>query len=198
MFTAIAAQTLPVWLGWRSQCWIAAALAAVTALVIFLFYRDLSPRLWELLESENSESSVDLDTSQDARKAKLNETYDDGKKVYRSPRLWLLSIVIVFWALTYVLTFITQHHGLEPANATKVTSYLWIVFTMSVFLSGWLSDFLGVRKSITAFGGFATGLRFIYGSSLPLDLPETLLMLLWSTTGFFAGFIYPAWCAIYS
>ena len=23
-------------------------------------------------------------------------------------------------------------------------------------------------------------------------------MLLWSTTGFFAGFIYPAWCAIYS
>ena len=63
MFTAIAAQTLPVWLGWRSQYWIAAALAAVTALVIFLFYRDLSPRLWELLESENSESSVDLDSS---------------------------------------------------------------------------------------------------------------------------------------
>lgn len=204
MSTAIAAQTLPIWPGWRSQYWIAAVLAAITALVIFIFYRDLSPRVREFLESANSDSTGGLDSSADAGRADWVETYDDGKRVYRSPRLWLLSIVIVFWALTYVTvsayvpTFLAQHHGLDPANAAKVTSYFWIVFTVSVFLSGWLSDFLRVRKSITAFGGFATGLCFIYGSSLPPDASETLLMLLWSTTGFFAGFIYPAWCAIYS
>ena len=42
MSTMIAAQTLPIWPGWRSQYWIAAGLGAFTALVIFIFYRDLS------------------------------------------------------------------------------------------------------------------------------------------------------------
>jgi len=42
MSTAVAAQTLPIWPGWRSQYWIAAALAGITALLIYIFYRDLS------------------------------------------------------------------------------------------------------------------------------------------------------------
>lgn len=205
MSTAVAAQTLPIWPGWRSQYWIAAGLAAITALIIFIFYRDLSPRVRELLDSAGSaetDQAGNVKTLESSGGA--DEVYDDGKKVYRSPRLWLLSTVIVFWALTYVTvsayvpTFLTQHHGLEPARAANVTSYFWIVFTVSVFLSGWLSDYLKVRKTITAFGGLSTGLCFIYGSMLPADVPESLLMVLWSTTGFFAGFIYPAWCAIYS
>jgi len=110
----------------------------------------------------------------------------------------------VFWALTYVTvsgyvpTFLAQHHGLNPATAAGVTSYFWIVFTMSVFLSGWLSDRLKVRKTITAFGGLSTGSCFIIGANLPADANQSTLILVWSLTGFFAGFIYPAWCAIYS
>ena len=132
------------------------------------------------------------------------DAYDDGRSVYRSSRLWLLSFVIVFWALTYVTvsayvpTFLIQHHQLEPARAAGITSYFWIVFTFSVFISGWLSDKLRVRKTITAFGGITTGLCFLVGAQLPVDASETTLTLLWSATGFFAGFIYPAWCAIYS
>ncbi|RME68229.1 MAG: TonB-dependent receptor, partial [Alphaproteobacteria bacterium] len=34
--------TLPIWPGWRPQYWIGCALGAVTAVVIFLFYRDLA------------------------------------------------------------------------------------------------------------------------------------------------------------
>ena len=89
-------------------------------------------------------------------------------------------------------------YQLEPARAAGVTSYFWIVFTISVFVSGWISDKLRVRKTITAFGGITTGLCFIYGATLPVDTPERMLMIVWSATGFFAGFIYPAWCAIYS
>jgi len=61
-----------------------------------------------------------------------------------------------------------------------------------------LSDRLLVRKSITAFGGVSTGACFMVGANLPVDTSEALLILVWSLTGFFAGFIYPAWCAIYS
>jgi MFS family permease len=197
--TLVAAQTLPIWPGWRSQYWIAAGFAGVTAVIIFIFFRDLSLRVRGQIQQER-ETADDTELPQTT----ADDAYDDGRSVYRSPRLWLLSFVIVFWALTYVTvsayvpTFLTQHHQLEPARAAGITSYFWIVFTLSVFISGWLSDKLRVRKTITAFGGITTGLCFLIGAQLPVDASETTLTLIWSASGFFAGFIYPAWCAIYS
>jgi len=203
MSTAVAAQTLPIWPGWRSQYWIAAGLASVTALVIYIFYRDLSVRLrGQILESQLPEENQG--NSHAIPDQQKSTAYDDGRLVYRSIRLWILSAVIVFWSLTYVTvsgyvpTFLVQHHHLEPARAAGITSYFWIVFTASVFISGWLSDKLQVRKTVTAFGGVTTGICFIVGASLPADVSELTLVLIWSLTGFFAGFIYPAWCAIYS
>ena len=197
--TLVAAQTLPIWPGWRSQYWIAAGFAGITALIIFIFFRDLSLRVRGQIQKDR-ESVADSELPQTT----ADDAYDDGRSVYRSSRLWLLSFVIVFWALTYVTvsayvpTFLTQYHQLAPARAAGITSYFWIVFTFSVFVSGWLSDKLRVRKTITAFGGITTGLCFLVGAQLPVDASETTLTLLWSATGFFAGFIYPAWCAIYS
>ena len=199
MSTAVAAQTLPIWPSWRSQYWIAAGMAAVTALIIFIFYRDLS-----LAVRGRIQQNLLADQDCEPDPVSSASAYDDGRQIYRSSRLWLLSTVIVFWSLTYVTvsayvpTFLAQHHHLEPARAAAVTSYFWVVFTMSVFISGWLSDRLRVRKTVTAFGGITTGLCFIYGASLPQDTPQSMLTLVWSATGFFAGFIYPAWCAIYS
>ena len=201
MSTLVAAHTLPIWPGWRSQYWIAAALGGVTALVIFVFYRDLSTRVrGEVQQTETDSATV----SRQVEPHNAAASYDDGRAVYRSPRLWLLSTAIIFWSLTYVTvsayvpTFLIQYYGLEPARAASVTSYFWVVFTVSVFVSGWLSDRLRVRKTVTAFGGIATGCCFVFGATLPIDTPEPLLIAIWSATGFFAGFIYPAWCAIYS
>ncbi|MEQ8860460.1 MAG: MFS transporter [Pseudomonadales bacterium] len=201
MSTAVAAQTLPIWPGWRSQFWIAALLGAVTALVIFLFYRDLAPAV----RGQILKQAADAVPAPELPEALSDQDrYLDGRAVYRSPRLWLLSLVIVFWSLAYVTvsgyvpTYLVQHFQLPPARAAGVTSYFWIVFTFSVFLSGWLSDRLRVRKTVTAFGGISTGACFMIGATLPPDTSEALLTLVWSATGFFAGFIYPAWCAIYS
>lgn len=198
MSTTVAANTLPLWPGWRSQYWIGAALGGVTALIIFIFYRDLSARVRGRVVTEQVAAEPIVE-------APLVEShYDDGRVVYRSPRLWLLSFTIVFWSLTYVSvsgyvpTYLTQHYHIEPARAAGITSYFWIVFTGSVFLSGWLSDRLQVRKTITAFGGITTGICFLIGANLPLGTSQTSLVVIWSLTGFFAGFIYPAWCAIYS
>lgn len=203
MSTAVAAQTLPIWPGWRSQYWIAAGLATFTAGAIFVFYRDLSVRVrGQILQSQLA--AIRKETEQPAQAPPEDDAYDDGRQVYRSVRLWALSSVIVFWALTYVTvsgyvpTFLVQHHHLAPARAAGVTSYFWIVFTASVFVSGWLSDRLRVRKTVTAFGGITTGLCFFVGANLPENVPASTLIAVWSSTGFFAGFIYPAWCAIYS
>ena len=141
MSTAIAAQTLPIWPGWRSQYWIAAGLGGFTALVIFFFYRDLSVRVRGQIH-QTAEESTGGETTDTASA----QAYDDGRIIYRNPRLWLLSLVIVFWALTYVTvsgyvpTYLAQHYRLDPARAASVTSWFWIVFTVSVFLSGWISD----------------------------------------------------------
>ena len=205
MSTAVAAQTLPIWPGWRSQYWIAAGLGGVTAIILFVFFRDLSTRVrGEIRQSlQADETSADT-TPPTAAGGHGLQAYDDGRAVYRSPRLWLLSLVIVFWSLTYVTvsgyvpTYLAQHYGLLPARAASVTSYFWIVFTLSVFLSGWLSDRYMVRKTVTAFGGLSTGACFLIGATLPVGTSESLLVVIWSLTGFFAGFIYPAWCAIYS
>lgn len=200
MSTAVAAQTLPIWPGWRSQYWIAAVLGAVTASIIFVFYRDLSARI----RGRVMQTIEPIDVGHAETNITNSTHYDQGRAIYRSPRLWLLSCTIVFWSLTYVTvsgyvpTFLTQHYHIEPAQAAGITSYFWIVFTCSVFLSGWLSDRLRVRKTITAFGGITTGLCFLLGAQLPVGTPNATLALVWSMTGFFAGFIYPAWCAIYS
>ena len=198
MSTAVAARTLPIWPGWRSQYWIAAVLGAVTALIIFAFYRDLSARIRGRVVH-----AVDaIEIEQPA--ADRSNPYQEGRVIYRSARLWVLSFTIVFWSLTYVTvsgyvpTYLTQNYHIEPARAAGITSYFWIVFTCSVFLSGWLSDRLRVRKTITAFGGITTGACFLIGAQLPVGTPDATLALVWSLTGFFAGFIYPAWCAIYS
>ena len=199
MSTTIAAHTLPIWPSWRSQYWIAASLGLVTATLLFFFYRDLSPRVrGRVLESAGAGGQSP------ALAAEAVDAYAAGRAIYRSGRLWVLSGTIVFWSLTYgtvsayVPTFLAQHHGLEPARAAGVTSWFWLVFTVSVFISGWLSDRLQVRKPIVAFGGLTTGACFWIGASLPVDASETTLMAIWALTGFFAGFIYPAWCALYS
>jgi nitrate/nitrite transporter NarK len=171
-------------------------LGGVTALVLFVFYRDLSARVRGAVT--HTLDAIETQTVIDAN------AYQQGRAIYRSPRLWLLSFTIVFWSITYVTvsgyvpTYLAQHYHLDPARAAGVTSYFWIVFTCSVFLSGWLSDRLRVRKTITAFGGVTTGACFLIGAHLPVGTSDATLALVWSLTGFFAGFIYPAWCAIYS
>ena len=200
MSTAIAARTLPIWPNWRSQYWIAAGLGLFTATTLLFFYRDLSQRV----RGQVLESAARVSSESPAPAASHADAYAAGRAIYRSVRLWALSGTIVFWSLTYatvsayVPAYLAQHHQLEPARAAGVTSYFWAVFTASVFLSGWLSDRLRVRKPIVAFGGLTTGACFWIGASLPVDASETTLAAMWSLTGFFAGFIYPAWCALYS
>lgn len=224
--TAVAARTLPIWPGWRPQFWIAAVIAVVTALVLAFFYRDLSARVrGQVMRSaaptaatapadatrETSGAAVAgaaghlaaAVTSEEAE-AEHPAAYHDGRLVYRSGRLWMLGTTLLFWSLAYVTvaayvpTSLTQHFLIEPARAAGITSYFWLVFTVSVFVSGYLSDRLQVRKTVTAVGGVTTGICYFVGAALPVGTPYWKLAVVWSLTGCCAGFIYPAWCALFS
>ena len=200
--TWVAARTIPVWPGWRPQFWIAGGFAAVTVAVLAVFYRDLSMRVRGHIVHDR----------EDALAAAVSEAgFTDfaaaqraGNLVYRDWRLWALSLAILFWSVAYftvamfVPTYFQQHFGIEAAQASDLTSYFWLVFTFSVFVSGWISDRLQVRKTVIAFGGVSTGLCFLWAASRPVGTSYVALALSWSITGWFAGFIYPAWCALVS
>src|SRR5262249_37688501 len=80
MSTALAARTLPTWPGWRPQYWIGAALATITALVLFIFYRDLSARVrGRVIESASAQTSTVTTPLPPL------PSYDEGRRVYRQP-----------------------------------------------------------------------------------------------------------------
>lgn len=195
----VAARTIPVWPGWRPQFWIAGVFAAVTVLVLAIFYRDLSMRVRGQIIRDRSDALAAA--VGEAGFADLEAAQRAGNLVYRDWRLWALSLAILFWSIAYftvamfVPTYFQQHFGIGAAEASDLTSYFWFVFTISVFVSGWLSDRLQVRKTVIAFGGIATGLCFLWAASRPLGTSYAALAVTWCITGWFSGFIYPAWCA---
>lgn len=202
MATWIAAQTIPIWPGWRPQFWIAAGFATVTVAVLIVFYRDLSFKVRRQIVHDQEEATQT--SLQDAGFADEREALRSGNLIYKDVRMWLLCSTMLFWGVAYgtvagyVPIYLKRHYGVAPADASALASYFWFIFTFSVFFSGWLSDKLQVRKPITAFGGTATGICFIYAASLPVGTSYLTLAIAWSITGFFSGFIYPAWCAIVS
>lgn len=202
MSTWIAAQTIPIWPGWRPQFWIAAVFAGLTVTVLFFFYRDLSPEVRNRIMSDRGDAGGGAGT---AGKTVVDaDALKDGMRVYRDLRMWLLCATMLFWGIAYATmsfylpTYFKQHYSMHPASASALTAYFWLVFTVSIFVSGWLSDRLAVRKTVTAFGGICTGICIVWASGLPQDTSYTTLAIVWAVTGWFSGFIYPAWCAIVS
>lgn len=202
--TVVAAWTLVHWPGWRPQFWIGAGFALFTAAGLAFFYRDLSPQVRsQIMSGTGQPEQAQPSSAPDAADPRA-AAYYSGSLVYRSPRLWMLGGTLVFWTLAYVTvmvyapTYLTQYFNVAPARAAELISYFWLTFSGSVMLSGWLSDRTQVRKTVTAFGGVATGACFFASGQLPPDAHYGTLALLWAMTGLGAGFIYPAWCAAFS
>lgn len=199
--TSTAALTLPIWPGWRPQFWLAAGVGAFTFLLAVFFYRDLTQRV----RAQIHETSAQAETPDTVNKfATFAEAQRDGLKIYRDWRTWILSTSMLFWAITYVGVamyvplYLVQEHGISVGAAAQLTAIFFVVFTIALLGSGWLSDRLGLRKIITAAGGLATGAGFVVLSLLPEGSSPVILGGLFAFLGFFAGFIYPAFCALMS
>jgi MFS family permease len=200
--TWVAHETIPVWPGFRPQFWIGAVFAAAVVIILAIFYRDLSPRIrGQVLRNQLEAQRA---TAQKLGFANLEEAVRSGNGVYRSWRMWALSGAMLFWAITYVTVgsyvplYITQYDGINVAGSAGLASAFWLVFTASVVVSGWLSDRIRLRKIVTVFGGVTTGVMFLVLAGLPRGTSIGVLAVVWALTGWFAGFIYPAWCALLS
>ena len=87
---------------------------------------------------------------------------------------------------------------MSVASSAQMTSVFYVVFTIALLGSGWLSDKLGLRKVVTAFGGLACGAGFVLLGLLPQGISPIFLNVLFAYLGLTAGFIYPAFCALIS
>jgi len=200
--TSTTALTVPIWPGWRPQFWLAAVVGMMTFVLAALFYRDLSFRV----RSEIIRTASEADESGSAARggSTLPSASSDGLRIYRDWRTWVVSTSMLFWAVTYVGVamyvplYLVQEHAMEVAAAARLTAVFFVVFTVALLASGWLSDKLGLRKIVTAFGGIATGIGFIVLGTMPQGTNDTILGGLFAYLGFTAGFIYPSFCALMS
>ncbi len=200
--TSTAALTIPIWPGWRPQFWLAAGVGTFTCLLAIIFYRDLSARV---------RGQVNRNLQQDkphqgprATEVMAADAHLHGLRIYRDWRTWVLSTSMLFWAITYVGVamyvplYLVQEHGMSVASSAQMTSVFYVVFTIALLGSGWLSDKLGLRKVVTAFGGLACGAGFVLLGLLPQGISPIFLNVLFAYLGLTAGFIYPAFCALIS
>ena len=200
--TSTAALTVPIWPGWRPQFWLAAVVGIFTCMLAVFFYRDLSARVrGEVVRDLQRDSP---DQSPRATVVVDADAHLHGLRIYRDWRTWVLSTSMLFWAITYVGVamyvplYLVQEHGMDVASSARMTSVFYVVFTIALLGSGWLSDKLGLRKIVTAFGGLACGAGFVLLGLLPQGINPIFLNLLFAYLGFTAGFIYPAFCALIS
>jgi MFS family permease len=200
--TSTAALTIPIWPGWRPQFWLAAVVGIFTCALAIFFYRDLSARVRGKFVrglQQDQRYQVPKETVVISADAHLH-----GLRIYRDWRTWVLSTSMLFWAITYVGVamyvplYLVQEHGMDVASSARMTSVFYVVFTIAILGSGWLSDRLGLRKIVTAFGGVACGAGFIVLGLLPQGINPLVLNMLFAYLGLTAGFIYPAFCALIS
>lgn len=193
---------IPVWPGWRPQFWVAAGVALLTAIIVGIFYKNMSEKFRSKIITKDSSQLNKAATIEGY--SSITEARKSGNLVYKDWRIWMLGFALMFWVVlyssigAYMPLYFTEYFNMEPATAASSANAFWLVFMFSVFLSGWLSDKLQVRKIVTVFGGMMTGITFLVLAMLPSAISMTTLLALWALAGFFSGFIYPAWCALLS
>lgn len=195
------AKIIPIWPGWRPQFWVAAAVALFTVAIVWLFYKELS-------EKARGNFKLHLDKTQESANiagySSIEEARKSGNLVYKDWRLWVLSMVVLFWAIAYSTIlgyaplYLKQYFGIEPAKAASLPNVFFVFCILGTFIGGWISDRTQVRKTVTMVGGVMTGIMLLILSTLPSDVSHTTLMVVLGVMGSFAGLIYPSCCAMIS
>lgn len=201
--SAIAGWTLPVYGHWQSQFYIAGTVALVSSIVILFAIRDLSPRLRaQVIHSKHTMAKVN-----EEREAKT-EVKEDGsliKQVLKVPHLWLSSIGISLFLLTYFTMagfgpkILVDAFGFEAHQAANIAKYFWFLNLLTLLLAGWVSDRLQLRKIVSLTGAVAFALFMIYFVSLfGSEVSEGAMIVCVSILGGLMGITYGPWNALFS
>lgn len=200
--SAIAGWTLPVYGHWQSQFYIAGTVALVSSIVILFAIRDLSPRLRaQIIHSKQTMEEV----NEKAVKVVKKEEGSLMKQVLKVPHLWLSSIGISLFLLTYFTMagfgpkILVDSFGFEAHQAASISKYFWFLNLLTLLVAGWISDRLQLRKIVSLVGAVAFALYMIYFVSLfGTDVSEGAMIAYVSILGGLMGITYGPWNALFS
>jgi len=170
--------------GWRSTILASSLVTFAIAAAVWLVVRDHPHEKgfadWRRLDQDSSPST------------RLTVMAGLGKVLrYRNTILLFLSPggvvgpVLTFSGL-WGVPFLTTHYDLNPAQAAMLTTTHLIAWALGGPFFGWLSDYLGSRKSVYIAGcavSLAGWIVALYASRLPLAVLVSVLVI----TGFSSG-----------
>lgn len=132
------------YLGWREALNVIALAGLVLGTLFFIIVRDRSKRL----------HPVDHNLT-----PKRMGIFESLKRILSNRQCWHLSLysglafapVMIFGGL-WGVPFTIEAYGLSKIEAAKSVSLIFIGFAVGAPFSGWLSDWLGKRRSVMFFG----------------------------------------------
>jgi MFS family permease len=153
----IAAATLPVLPGWRSQFLIIGTVALVCTVLIAVFIADLAPQLRaRAITSEAELSRLDAAVDEEVH-------LGQARQLLRHRGVWAHAIGMTLWLVWYYTmqifgpAILVQAFGLRVGQAAAVVAAAWAVNLLALVAAGWASDRMQVRKPFIL-AGTAAGL----------------------------------------
>jgi OPA family glycerol-3-phosphate transporter-like MFS transporter/OPA family sugar phosphate sensor protein UhpC-like MFS transporter len=130
------------WSGWRNIFFIPAALATVTAIVVWLLIKDTpsSVGLPELSVGENYKKSKDKKEESAEYKSFIK------KQVFKNPYIWILAVsnlfvyVLRFMVLNWGPYMLKEWRGVSLSQAGLITAAFEAIGIVGIVLCGWVTD----------------------------------------------------------
>jgi len=201
MTLGVAAVTIPIWPGWRPQHWIGLIIALFITALVYVTYRDLSPRIRGMILAKRGEE-IEMEAREMGEYQPLTDDALSGKIIFRQLHIWMIASSLLWFGITYgtftgyLPTFLTQYHGIEPGAAAKLATFVFLIGGLAAFISGWISDKTGLRKLLLAIFTGTNGVLIIILALMPKGTAPGTLMGLLVPIGILFGCYYPNWCAI--
>jgi OPA family glycerol-3-phosphate transporter-like MFS transporter len=203
LWNQIPALTLPIFHTWQSQIWIMSFLAVALYIPVLLWLKDLSPQLRSMVIG--SEEVAEAFESGDIPAAEMPLTESSFGLLLSQWQTWVMVVGVVGFlgvAITIQsfgpLMFV-EHYHYAPGAAARMTALFWWLNLLMLVPSGWISDYLQVRKPISILLGILTLAILLFWV---LNFHSTMSSGKLGTVTFVLGgagaFAFIPWCALYS
>ncbi|WP_228389069.1 MFS transporter [Cumulibacter manganitolerans] len=201
--TSVSSATLPSHPDWRFQFYLCGIIGLVVAVLAFFTLRELSPRLRDqLMVSMRDKVLIEAR----AKNIDLEAASKNHWRQMLTPSVvgpaFAISIFLLFYyiAVGFFVVYFATLFGMTPAEANKLANFYWIFNAVSLVVTGFLTDKLGVRKPFMVFGTLVSLIGTAIWATRATH-PETshttfaILMVVISVGG---GIAYTAWMTAFT
>jgi OPA family glycerol-3-phosphate transporter-like MFS transporter len=196
----IAGVTLPIFTTWRSQFIIIGAIALLTSILITRYIADLSPALRaRVISTEEELSNVDLADGADLRGGQV-------RQLFQHRQVWAHLGGITLWQVFYFTiqifgpTILVQTFGITGSRAATITAISWAINLVFLFVAGWLSDRLQLRKPLILAGALSglVGIGYLGWLIGTGEASDAQLVVTNAAIGAALALTFTPWMALYS